>query len=58
MRRKEDISQQVWSNIKKAPKEGRPMLEHEYCFIEVMLDTRDILNECYKELVWLIKESQ
>jgi len=43
MREKEEILTQIWRNLKKAPKDARAMLEHEYCFIEVILDIRDIL---------------
>lgn len=43
MRSKEEILRQVWANINKAPKETRPMLEHEYCYIEVLIDIRDTL---------------
>lgn len=50
MRKKEEILTQIWRNLKKAPKDARPMLEHEYCFIEVILDIRDILDQWRKDV--------
>lgn len=43
MRDKQDILNDVHTNILKAPLEGQPMLLHELYFIEVVIDIRDIL---------------
>lgn len=44
MRIKHHILDDMRNNINKAPKESRCLLEHEYCFIEVMIDIRDELT--------------
>lgn len=45
MRTKDQILDDIRRNISKAPKESRCLLEHEYCFVEVMIDIRDNLKE-------------
>jgi len=50
MRAKQDILRVVHENIKKAAKEARGMLEHEYCYVEIWMDIRDIMSDILREM--------
>lgn len=43
MRPKQTILNDIQKNILKAPPEGQAMLCAEYCYIEVLLDIRDLM---------------
>ncbi|MBA7612241.1 hypothetical protein ES703_19477 [subsurface metagenome] len=44
MRHKEEILSDIQQNIAAAPESTRPMLHHEYCVVEVLIDIRDQLS--------------
>jgi len=56
MRIKDEILTDIRSNINQAPKQTRPMLEHEYCFIDVLIDIRDVLRWCHEKVELIARD--
>lgn len=59
MRTKEEILKNSQRAISKAPKGAQGMIEHEDLMLEVVIDIRDIFNDCLEIVettIWNIKE--